>query len=136
MSDAPAPTCWPILSFADVAVGRRFLAAMGFEERLIVPHDEDPDVVIHAEAVWPEGGGVMFGTANRPDSEFSQGPTGAVSVYVVTDRPDEVFTRVHASGATVIRELTDQDYGSREFSIRDPEGNLWSFGTYRGAPPV
>jgi uncharacterized glyoxalase superfamily protein PhnB len=32
-----------------------------------------------------------------------------------------------------VRELTDQDYGSREFAARDPEGNLWSFGTYRPA---
>jgi uncharacterized glyoxalase superfamily protein PhnB len=29
-----------------------------------------------------------------------------------------------------VRELIDTDYGSREFSVRDPEGNLWSFGTY------
>ena len=27
-------------------------------------------------------------------------------------------------------ELTDTDYGSRDFSVRDPEGNVWSFGTY------
>jgi uncharacterized glyoxalase superfamily protein PhnB len=31
-------------------------------------------------------------------------------------------------------ELTDQDYGSREFIARDPEGNIWSFGTYPFAP--
>jgi hypothetical protein len=24
--------------------------------------------------------------------------------------------------------------GSREFVARDPEGNLWSFGSYRGEP--
>jgi uncharacterized glyoxalase superfamily protein PhnB len=29
-----------------------------------------------------------------------------------------------------VRELEDMDYGSREYSARDPEGNLWSFGTY------
>ena len=34
-------------------------------------------------------------------------------------------------GASIERELTDQDYGSREYTARDPEGNLWSFGTYR-----
>ncbi len=28
-------------------------------------------------------------------------------------------------------ELTDQDYGSRDFAVRDAEGNVWSFGTYR-----
>ena len=26
------------------------------------------------------------------------------------------------------------DYGSRDFAVRDPEGNRWSFGTYRGEP--
>ncbi|MGH2960652.1 MAG: VOC family protein, partial [Solirubrobacterales bacterium] len=24
----------------------------------------------------------------------------------------------------------DTDYGSRDYSARDPEGNMWSFGTY------
>jgi uncharacterized glyoxalase superfamily protein PhnB len=36
--------------------------------------------------------------------------------------------------ADVIRPLADTDYGSREFTVRDPEGNLWSFGTYPGTP--
>jgi uncharacterized glyoxalase superfamily protein PhnB len=35
-----------------------------------------------------------------------------------------------AAGARVVRELEDMPYGSREYSVRDPEGNLWSFGTY------
>ena len=33
-------------------------------------------------------------------------------------------------GAEVTRELTDQEYGSRDFGVRDLEGNHWSFGTY------
>jgi uncharacterized glyoxalase superfamily protein PhnB len=35
---------------------------------------------------------------------------------------------------TVIRPLASTDYGSQEFAVRDPEGNQWSFGTYRGEP--
>ena len=27
-------------------------------------------------------------------------------------------------------ELTDQEYGSRDFAARDLEGNQWNFGTY------
>jgi len=30
-------------------------------------------------------------------------------------------------------ELHDTDYGSRDYAARDPEGNVWSFGTYRPA---
>ncbi len=74
----------------------------------------------------------MLGSAGRGESPFSQLPTGGASVYAVTDEPDALFARATAAGAEVIQELRDEDYGSRGFSVRDPEGNLWSFGTYRG----
>jgi uncharacterized glyoxalase superfamily protein PhnB len=74
----------------------------------------------------------MLGTANRADNVFSQRPTGAASVYVVTDEPDVLFERATTAGAELVRELRDEDYGSRGFSVRDPEGNIWSFGTYKG----
>ena len=34
-------------------------------------------------------------------------------------------------GVEIVVELRDEDYGSRGYSARDPEGNLWSFGTYQ-----
>ena len=52
-------------------------------------------------------------------------------VYVAVEDPDALFARATAAGAAVAMELTDSSYGSRDFSVRDPEGNLWSFGTYR-----
>jgi uncharacterized glyoxalase superfamily protein PhnB len=53
-------------------------------------------------------------------------------VYIVCDDPDSLFERATGAGAEVVRGLRDEDYGSRGFTVRDPEGNLWSFGTYRG----
>jgi uncharacterized glyoxalase superfamily protein PhnB len=50
--------------------------------------------------------------------------------YVVVDDPDGLFERASAAGAEIVQKLIDTDYGSRDFSVRDPEGNLWSFGTY------
>jgi uncharacterized glyoxalase superfamily protein PhnB len=49
---------------------------------------------------------------------------------VVVEDPDAHHARAKAAGADVIRELEDQDYGSRDYSARDFEGNTWSFGTY------
>ena len=43
---------------------------------------------------------------------------------------DAIHDRAKAAGAEITRELQDTDYGSREFSATDPEGNVWSFGTY------
>jgi uncharacterized glyoxalase superfamily protein PhnB len=37
---------------------------------------------------------------------------------------------IHHAGAGIVRELKDMPYGSCEYSARDLEGTLWSFGTY------
>jgi uncharacterized glyoxalase superfamily protein PhnB len=50
----------------------------------------------------------------------------------VTDDPDAVYERALAAGATVLRQIRDEDYGGRGFTVQDPEGNQWSFGSYRG----
>jgi uncharacterized glyoxalase superfamily protein PhnB len=129
MTDTPAPIIWPALTYADAPAAIRFLVeAFGFVETLVVPGDGGREVA-HAELRWPEGGGVMLGSTSD-DHKFGQ-PT-RTSTYVVTDKPDALFECATAAGAEVVRGLRDEDYGSRGFTVRDPEGNLWSFGTYRG----
>lgn len=125
---------WPIVNYADARAGIAFLVeAFGFEETLVVS-GETEDVVEHAQLRWPPGGGVMVGSANRPGNPFSERPTGAGSYYAVTDEPDALHARAIAAGAKPFRDLQDEDYGSRGFTVSDPEGNIWSFGTYRGEP--
>jgi uncharacterized glyoxalase superfamily protein PhnB len=127
------PAVWPILSYTDARAAIAFLTqAFGFEERAVYARDNDPSVVEHAEMRWPLGGGVMFGSAGKDDSPFGRRLPGNDSVYVVCDDPDALFERASATGAEVVKGLEDEDYGSRGFTVRDPEGNLWSFGTYPG----
>lgn len=128
--ETPATTVWPCLAYVDAPAAIRFLVEVfGFVEILVVPGGPDREVA-HAELRWPEGGGVMLGSSSE-DSEF--GKLTRTSNYVVTDHPDELFKRATEAGAEVVRELRDEDYGSRGFTVRDPEGSLWSFGTYRGS---
>ncbi|MFI9509147.1 VOC family protein [Nocardia sp. NPDC052566] len=129
-----AAAVWPILSFRDAKGMTDFLVtAFGFEQSAMYTREDDPTVVEHAELRWPLGGGIMYGTSCKDDSAFSQRTPGNDSVYLVCDAPDELFERATKAGAEVVRGLRDEDYGSRGFSVRDPEGNLWSFGTYWGA---
>ena len=131
MSDLTA--VWPIFAFNDARAAITFLVdAFGFEERAVYAREDDPSIVEHGELRWPLGGGIMFGSAGKDDSPFGQRAPGTHAVYVVCDDPDPLFERASAAGAEVVRGLEDQDYGSRDFTVRDPEGNLWSFGTYRG----
>ena len=59
-------------------------------------------------------------------------PPGEQSLYVVTAEPHAVWERCRAAGVDVVREpeAPDHDPGGMGFSVRDPEGNIWSFGTY------
>jgi len=131
--NSPPPQVWPTLRARDARALIQFLAqAFGFEETVVYG---EGDRVDHAQLSWPLGGGVMLGSIREPAAgdDWPQSP-GAFSAYVVTDDPDGLFARATAAGAEVIMALHDTDYGSRDFAVHDPEGNRWSFGTYRGEP--
>ena len=126
---APAPQVWPTLQAHDaLALIDFYVETFGFWRTAVYA---DGATVAHAQLDWPEGGGIMLGS-HKPDAEWSTQP-GTLAAYAVTDHVEELWQRVeHAPGVTVIRPLTSTDYGSREFAVRDPEGNAWSFGTYAG----
>jgi len=129
-----SPAIWPVLTFRDAPAAIEFLEkAFGFVRVVVHTRDDDPTIVEHAEMRWPLGGGVMFGSAGKDNSPFGQRQPGTDLVYVVCDDPDALLERAVGAGANIVRELADEDYGSRDFTVRDPEGNLWSFGTYAGA---
>ncbi len=131
MTNAPV---WPCLSYDDAAKAVDWLVdAFGFEATLVVPGD-DQRPVPHAELRTPWGGGVMLGSRVDGDPDpFASLPAGASNIYVVVDDPQPLFERCTAAGADIVRPMETTDYGSTGFSVRDPEGNLWSFGTYAGA---
>jgi uncharacterized glyoxalase superfamily protein PhnB len=128
----PPPQVWPSLRARDARALIRFLIdAFGFEEAVVYG---DGDRVDHAQLNWPLGGGIMLGSArDEPGDPFALTP-GSFGAYVVVDDADDLYARAAAAGAEIVREPMTTDYGSRDFTARDPEGNLWSFGTYRGAP--
>src|SRR5690349_2592989 len=126
----PPPQVWPTLRARDARALIRFLVdVVGFRE--VVVHGQG-EQVHHAQLSWPLGGGVMLGSA-RPASEDDPWPLqpGSFGAYVVANDIDALHARVAAAGAEVTAPPHDTDYGSRDFAIRDPEGNRWAFGTYR-----
>jgi uncharacterized glyoxalase superfamily protein PhnB len=122
---------WPSLAARDArALINFYVTAFGFTVSFLVG---EGDRVDHCELLWPLGGGIMLGDeVTEGTSEWALA-AGTFGAYVVTNSPDELFERAMGAGATLLRGPNDTPYGSREFSVRDPEGNRWSFGTYRGA---
>jgi uncharacterized glyoxalase superfamily protein PhnB len=74
-------------------------------------------------------GMVMFG-ATRPDDPENPWANRS-GVYAVVEDIDAHHARAVAAGAEILRPLAETPYGAREYTVADPEGNLWSFGTYR-----
>jgi uncharacterized glyoxalase superfamily protein PhnB len=124
---------FPIVPYPDERAAIAWLErALGAEA--IAVHPPEPDQpVVHAE-VRVGTGVVMLNRANRSDGSPFVSP-GPVLLYVVVDDPDALHDRAVAAGAEIVRGLMDQDYGSRDFAVRDPGGNVWSFGTYRPSVP-
>lgn len=122
------------LTFEDAARGMGFMEALGFRKVAVYTDEADPNIVVHGEYHWRENGGVMFGS-KRSDSPFAN-TTGQSKCYLVTESDadvDRIYETALGAGATSIREPQDPEYGGREASVADQEGNLWSFGSYPGA---
>jgi uncharacterized glyoxalase superfamily protein PhnB len=122
-----AQTLFPIIRYRDPAAGITFLEdAFGFERSAV--HQGPGGTVEHAELKFGDSF-VMLG----PARDGSPPEPGSAVVYAVVEDADAHHDRATKAGATIVDGLRDTDYGSREYSARDREGNTWSFGTYAPA---
>jgi uncharacterized glyoxalase superfamily protein PhnB len=118
---------YPTLRYTDAKAAIKLLVdAFGFTEKAV--HENPDGTIRHAELAWPGGGVIMLGQRSGEPSPFD---SSRCVTYLALDDPDTHHARAKAAGAEIIQDLVDQDYGSREYAARDPEGNVWSFGTYR-----
>jgi uncharacterized glyoxalase superfamily protein PhnB len=123
---------WPVLVYDDPWAAIRFAVdVLGFTERMVVTDPADPNRIVHSELQWPEGGIVQF-AGREAGNIFTEGIHGG-SMYVITADPDPVYARCQAAGVEIPIPMHEVDYdvpGSKGFTVRDPEGVLWSFGQY------
>ncbi len=123
------PTFYPGLLYRDAEAGLTWLEqVLGCKRR--EDHRDHEGNVVHAELDF-RGAVVMLGSAGVGREPFRSLPAGGRLVYCALDEVDSLYERVRAAGADVAVEIMNTDYGSRDFTLRDPEGNLWAFGTYR-----
>jgi uncharacterized glyoxalase superfamily protein PhnB len=125
-----APRLYPTMRCRDAeAMIRWLIDVIGFTERVIYRKD---GAVQHAELAY---GSSILMLGHSRDDEYGK-LVGDIAgrrtdaVYVAVEDPDALYARAKSAGARIEMELHTTDYGSRDFACRDPEGNLWSFGTY------
>jgi uncharacterized glyoxalase superfamily protein PhnB len=128
----------PFLRYHDAKSAIAFLEeGFGFESKLVV-EDEDGKVA-HAQLSF--GTGMVMLSEVQEGGEHAEHITTAreagkptAGVYIVVDDVDSHATRAAAAGADVFYPPAAQDYGGRAYTCLDPEGNMWSFGSYDPLP--
>ena len=131
------PAIIPCLRYVDAPAAIDFLCdAFGFVRHAVYADDKDPSLIHHAQL---SDRGSMIMLASAIDSEFvakaglktvTEAGGNTQAPYIVVDNVDGHAARAQAAGAEIISEPEDQDYGGRVYSARDPEGYVWSFGSY------
>lgn len=127
-------TIMPALRYRNAQAAIEWLCnVLGFEKHAV--YNGPNDSIGHAELTLG-GGMIMLGSAK--DDEYGRNfiAPGEIagketrSAYLAVANADDVFARAQAAGAVVVRTIRNTDYGSREFTVKDPEGHSWSVGTY------
>lgn len=123
----------PFLRYADPNAAIAWLGdAFGFAPVFVMRGDDGG--VVHAELGLGTSA-IMLGGV-RPENPLgmvSPSEAGGITqgIYVVVPDADALWERAVKVGAHVMMKIYDTPYGSREFTVRDPEGHVWSIGTYR-----
>jgi uncharacterized glyoxalase superfamily protein PhnB len=122
---AQTQTITPYLLYEDADAAMTWLAgAFGFRE---VDRMTGAAGGLHLELeVEPEGARIYLGC---PPGDF-RGPSrvGRTSLlYVLVADVDAHFARAREAGAEVVEEPSDQPYGHRRYTCRDPGGHEWTF---------
>jgi uncharacterized glyoxalase superfamily protein PhnB len=117
----------PVVPYEDIRAAHDFLVdVLGFGSGGVV--EDGAGNVVHGEVraggrrIW------LHAVAGGLTTPVLSGSASAGLVVHVAD-VDEHFARVEASGATILREPTDEDYGQREYGVKDPEGHEWYIAT-------
>jgi len=127
-------TIMPAMRYRDAHAAIEWLCKVfGFERHTVYPGPNN--TVGHAELTL-SGGMIMLGSGK--DDEYGRGfksPSElgnleSRSAYIIVSDTDAVYDRAKAAGGKIVREIQNTDYGSREFTVKDPEGHSWSVGTY------
>lgn len=134
----PGSPVIPGLRYADAPAAIRFLCdAFGFALHACYEDEADPHIIHHAQLVLGDGM-VMLGSAGDGEAESlyrwsTPRDLGGVTtcIHVVVADPDAHCLHARNEGAVVVSEPHDnQGYPGRGYEALDPEGNVWSFGSY------
>ncbi|MBS1801042.1 MAG: VOC family protein [Acidobacteria bacterium] len=135
MSTQTPSTLIPCLRYRNALAAIDWLVrAFGLEKHAV--YMGEGNAVAHAQLTYG-GGMIMLGSADN-GGEYAKlmampdetGRRSTQSICLVVPDADAVYATAKAAGAEIVLDIQDMDYGGRGFTCRDPEGHVWSVGSY------
>jgi uncharacterized glyoxalase superfamily protein PhnB len=128
-------TVIPGMRYRDCPAAIEWLCkALGFEKQAVYANKDG--TIAHAQLTFGNGM-IMLGSVNNgsPYSALVKQPDeigGAEtqSACLIVSDCNAVYATAKAAGAEMVIDIADMHYGGRAFTCRDPEGHLWSVGSY------
>ena len=127
-------TMFPSLKYSDASAAIDWLCkVLQFEKKLVVPGPAD--TIAHAQLTLGSG---MIMLGSQDDSEYGKhirspkflNNINTQTTYIYIDKIDQHFENAKSQDAEIIIALREEPYGGKHYMCRDPEGHLWSFGSY------
>jgi len=128
----------PAMRYRDCVAAIEWLVkALGFEKQAV--YMGEGNTVAHAQLTFgngmimlgsvPQGGdATVFGKLMAQPDEIGMRETQ--STCLIVSDADAIYASAKAAGAEMLMDLKEMDYGGKAFTCRDPEGHVWSIGTY------
>ena len=111
--------------------------AFGFQRQAVFEGAE-PGSIQHAQLTFPGGMVMLSSVSDDSTNEYNRTTAqpreldgrNTSAPYIIVDDADAHCVRSKAAGATIVRDIQSEDYGGRDYVCADPEGFVWTFGTY------
>ena len=108
--------------------------ALGFTRHVV--YEGPGNTIAHAQLTFGSGM-IMLGSVSNP-GEFSKyvvqpsevGNRETQACALIAADATALYNQAKAAGAEVLLDLKEMDYGGKAFTVRDPEGHIWSVGEY------
>ncbi len=124
----------PTLTYQDAPAAIEWLVrAFGFRQHLVVPGPGE--TIAHAELTLGTGMIMLGSTKEEGFGRLQKSPrdvggVGTQSAYIVVPEIDAHYAQAKSAGAEILIDIKTEEYGGRGYTCRDPEGHVWSFGSY------
>ena len=118
----------PSLRVADTARSLEFYTnVLGFQLVRGGPEEDNSSLSLGEAHFMIEKATAFYSPGYNEAIRQRAGGHSPNAIYVEAPDLDELYAAVQASGAKVIDPLAARDWGQREFTVEDPDGNWLTF---------